>query len=84
MIRKLNETFLAIALGLSMGFLLALTATAKADVISKVVPNPELKKFQEDCLKIGQLSYYFQTGKLVCEAKKDDKNPPKHLPLYYN
>ena len=58
MTQLLKAPILAITFGIAFGFLIALTLTAKSEVISRVVDkNIELAKFKAECFKTGRLSY---------------------------
>lgn len=77
----MKAPFLAIAFGASLGFLLALTATAKAEIISKVVDEKvELAKFKADCFKIGRLSYDSDKRQWSCVAREGGE---KITPVYF-
>lgn len=77
MTQSLKAPILAITVGIAFGFLVALTLTAKSEVISRVVDKHiELAKFKSDCFKTGRLSYDTGMKQWICVNKDLDRDVP--------
>jgi len=84
MTQTLKAPILAIAFGIAFGFLVALTLTARADVISRVVDrNVELAKFKADCFKIGRLSYDTDNKQWSCVSREGSMETQSYLPINF-
>lgn len=83
MTQSLKAPLYAITFVLSMIFLVVLTLTARADVISRVVDKEiELAKFKANCFEIGQLSYDHDRKQWSCvkrEGQETNAALPKHF-----